>query len=125
VEALEKRTSLRQVVVVDPSSGLSAAQMATMLQKAMENRGEDSVCAQNISLKIESLRMIKFWKLIVDEIPLSHREVAKSAMASLENALAEDRFAEAIPLRKKIEELFAPFLDDIINSRLSGKIVDD
>jgi hypothetical protein len=39
---------------VDPSSGLSAEEMAEMLKKAAENQKEDSILARNITIKTES-----------------------------------------------------------------------
>ncbi|MDR0753149.1 MAG: Hsp70 family protein [Holosporaceae bacterium] len=125
IDALDKRTSLRQCVVVDPSSGLSTDKMTSILQKALKNQREDSIRVQNISLKIESHRMIKFWESTIDEIPLSSRKVAKSTIENLKNALATDNYEDILLLRRKLEKLFGLFLDDIINSRLSGKAIAD
>ncbi|MDR2645690.1 MAG: Hsp70 family protein [Holosporaceae bacterium] len=125
VDAWDKRTSLRQRVVVDPSSGLSTDKITLILQKALENQQEDSIHVQNISLKIESQRMIKFWKSTVNEIPLSSRKIAKSTIKNLKDALAADNYEDILLLRRKLEQLFGLFLDDIINSRLSGKAITD
>jgi molecular chaperone HscA len=121
VKAVEKNTSIQQEIVVDPSSGLAAEEMESILRKAMENQREDSLRAKNIVLKVESERMLKFWKSIVEEVPEDSREIARDEIARLEKALQAEHYQEITSSRKKLENIFSKFLDDIINANLSGK----
>jgi molecular chaperone HscA len=125
IEARDQKTSVQQTVVVDPSSGLSPDKIVSLLEKAKKNQEQDSIHARNISLKIESQRMVKFWESMVDKIPFSFQEIAKSGIVNLKTALETDQYEDILLSRKKIEELFGPFLDDIINARLSGRAVTD
>ena len=125
IEAQDRKTSIRQTVTVDPSSGLSIDKITSILGKAAENQNEDSILARNITLKIESQRMIKFWESVVDEIPTHFQKEAKSLLTSLKTALNADQYKDILHIRKKLEELFGQFLDDIINAHLSGRVVTD
>ncbi|MDR0631826.1 MAG: Hsp70 family protein [Holosporaceae bacterium] len=123
VKAHERETGIQQTVVVDPSSGLSSDEIASMLRKAEANRKEDSIHTRNITVKIESERMIKFWRTIIAEIPLDSQKIANDELECLENALKAELYQDVIVHKQKLESIFGPFLDEIINSRLGGKIV--
>jgi molecular chaperone HscA len=125
IEARDKKTSAQQTITVDPSSGLSIDKITSILEKAAKNQNEDSILARNIFLKIESERMIKFWESVIDEIPSPFQKEAKSLLINLKTALDADQCEDALPLRRKLEELFGQFLDDIINAHLSGIAVAD
>ncbi|MDR2782034.1 MAG: Hsp70 family protein [Holosporaceae bacterium] len=121
ISAQEQKTGLTQTIVVDPSSGLSNEEIVAILKKAMAKRNEDSIQARNITVKIESERMIKFWESIINEIPSSEQEIAKSELVLLKKALKFEQYSDAIDHKKTLENIFGQFLDDIINSHLSGK----
>jgi molecular chaperone HscA len=123
VKAIEKRTGIGQTVTVDPSSGLSREEMAAILQKASANLSEDTVLARNISLKIESERMMGFWETVIDELPAAEKKIARKEITALGNALKNENYEDVISCKKKTEAVFGPFLDDIISSRLSGRSI--
>jgi hypothetical protein len=80
---------------------------------------------KNIIISTESKRMIEFWESIVDEIPHDSREIAKREMGLLREALKNEQYQDVRAYKNRLEILFGQFLDDIISSHLSGKIVSE
>ncbi|MDR0555561.1 MAG: Hsp70 family protein [Holosporaceae bacterium] len=123
VKAQEQRTNLSQMIDVDPSNGLSGDEMIGMLREAMVHREEDSRQACDINVKIESERMIRLWKIIICEIPDDAKNTAKIELTNLEKALDLGKYEEALVCKKTLEDLFRPFIDNIINRLLSGIVI--
>ncbi|MDR0678452.1 MAG: Hsp70 family protein [Holosporaceae bacterium] len=125
VKAHEKRTQLEQKVVVDPSSGLSDEEMIAILEKALAHKKEDSIVEKNIIISTESKRMIEFWESIIGEIPRDLQKIAKEDIGHLKDALKNEQYQDVLVYKNKLEILFGQFLDDIISSHISGKIIDE
>ncbi len=125
VKAFEKTTGVHQEIVVESSAGLSNQEMMEILEKAFKERESDAEKANNIAVKIETERSIRFWKSIVNEIPEEFQEIALSKMIDLEEKLAKEQFKEVIIIKNELENLFGRFLDEIINNHLSGKKVSE
>ncbi|MDR1983014.1 MAG: Hsp70 family protein [Holosporaceae bacterium] len=125
IKAREKKTQMEQKIVVDPSSGLSNEEMRAILQKALIHKKEDSIVERNIIVSVESERMITFWESIINEIPQDSRKIAKNEIRHLKNALKNKQYSDVVVYKNKLEAIFGPFLDDIISSRLGGKIINE
>lgn len=123
VKAYEKTTGISQEIIIESSAGLSDEDMIKILEKAFREKENDQVKANNIAIKIETERSIKFWRSIIKEIPEEFQKVASEKISHLENNLSAERFSEIIPLKNELENLFGKFLDEIINNHLSGKHV--
>ena len=123
IKAFEKTTGISQEIIIESSAGLSNEDMMEILGKAFREKENDEIKASNIAIKIETERSIKFWKSIIKEIPEGFQKVASEKISHLENNLSAERFSEIIPLKNELENLFGKFLDEIINSHLSGKNV--
>jgi len=123
VKAYEKTTGVNQEIVIESSAGLSNEDMMEILQKAFKEKENDQIKANNIAIKIETERSIKFWKLIIGEIPGEFQKIASEKISKLEERLSAEKFSEIIPLKNELENLFGKFLDNIINNHLSGKNV--
>lgn len=125
VKAYEKTTGISQEIVIESSSGLSNEDMMEILEKAFKEKENDQIKANNIALKIETERSIKFWKSILKEIPGEFRKIALEKISKLEENLSLGKFLEIIPQKNELENLFGRFLDEIINNHLSGKTVEE
>ncbi|MCR4624291.1 MAG: Hsp70 family protein [Alphaproteobacteria bacterium] len=125
VKAYEKSTGVSQEVVVESSAGLSDEDMMEILEKAFSKKESDQIKANNIAIKIETERSIRFWKSIIKEIPEDFQKIASEKILKLEEILAREKFQEVIPLKNELENIFGRFLDEIINNHLSGKKLRD
>lgn len=125
VKACEKSTGVSQEVVVESSAGLSDKDMMEILEKAFKEKESDQIKANNIAIKIETERSIKFWKSIIKEIPGDFQEIATEKILKLEEIMSEEKFQEVIPMKNELENIFGRFLDEIINNHLSGKKLRD
>ena len=125
VKAYEKSTGIGQEVIVESSAGLSDKDMMEILEKAFSEKESDQIKANNIAIKIETERSIRFWKSIIKEIPENFQKIASEKISKLEEVLSEERFQEAMPIKNELENVFGRFLDDIINNHLSGKKLQD
>ncbi len=123
VRAYEKTTGKSQEIVIESSAGLSNEDMMEILEKAFREKENDQIKANNIAIKIETERSIKFWKSIVKEIPEEFQKIALEKISKLEEELFAEKFSEIISLKNELENLFGKFLDNIINNHLSGKNV--
>ncbi len=123
VKAYEKTTGIRQEIVIESSAGLSNEDMMKILEKAFNEKESDQVKANNIAIKVETERSVKFWKSIIKEIPEEFQKIASEKILKLEKKLSLEKFSEIIPLKNELENLFGKFLDEIINNHLSGKDV--
>jgi len=95
------------------------------LEKAFKEKESDQIKANNIAIKIEVERSIKFWRSIIKEIPKEIQKIASEKISKLEENLFAEKFSEVIPLKNELENLFGKFLDEIINNHLSGKKIKD
>ena len=125
VKAYEKSTGISQEVIVESSAGLSDEDMMEILEKAFKEKESDQIKANNIAIKIETERSIRFWKSIIKEIPKDFRKIASEKILKLESVLFEEKFQEVIPIKNELENIFGRFLDEIINNHLSGKKLRD
>lgn len=125
VKAYEKSTGVSQEVIVESSAGLSDEDMMEILEKAFKEKESDQIKANNIAIKIETERSIRFWKSIIKEIPEDFRKIASEKILKLESVLFEEKFQEVIPIKNELENIFGRFLDEIINNHLSGKKLRD
>ena len=125
VKAHEKSTGVSQEVVVESSAGLSDKDMMEILEKAFKEKENDKIKANNIAIKIETERSVRFWKSIIEEIPEDFRKIAAGKISKLEEFLSEEKFQEIIPVKNELENIFGRFLDEIINNHLSGKKLQD
>lgn len=125
VKAYEKSTGVSQEVIVESSAGLSDEDMMEILEKAFKEKESDQIKANNIAIKIETERSIRFWKSIIKEIPKDFRKIASEKILKLESVLFEEKFQEVIPIKNELENIFGRFLDEIINNHLSGKKLRD
>lgn len=125
VKAYEKSTGVSQEVIVESSAGLSDEDMMEILKKAFKEKESDQIKANNIAIKIETERSIRFWKSIIKEIPEDFRKIASEKILKLELVLFEEKFQEVIPIKNELENIFGRFLDEIINNHLSGKKLRD
>ncbi len=125
VKAYEKSTGVSQEVIVESSAGLSDEDMMEILEKAFSEKESDQIKANNIAIKIETERSIRFWKSIIKEIPEDFQKIASEKILELEEILAREKFQEVIPLKNELENIFGRFLDEIINNHLSGKKLQD
>lgn len=125
VKAYEKSTGVSQEVIVESSAGLSDEDMMEILEKAFSEKESDQIKANNIAIKIETERSIRFWKSIIKEIPEDFQKIASEKILKLEEILAREKFQEVIPLKNELENIFGRFLDEIINNHLSGKKLQD
>lgn len=125
VKAFEGTTGIHQEIVIESSSGLSDKEMMEILEKAFKERESDSEKANNIAIKIETARSMRFWRSILKEIPEEFQEVALSKLEDLEAKLSNEQFREVIAVKNDLENLFGRFLDDIINNHLSGRKVEE
>lgn len=123
VKAYEKTTGINQEIIIESSAGLSNEDMMEILEKAFKEKENDLIKANNIALKIETERSIKFWKSIIREIPKEFQKIAVENILKLEENLSLEKFSEIIPIKNELENLFGKFLDEIINNHLSGKSV--
>ncbi|MDR2067586.1 MAG: Hsp70 family protein [Holosporaceae bacterium] len=121
VKAREENTSIMQSIIIKPSSGLSDSEIASILEKAWTYRETDATRAWNINIKVESERMLKFWKSILEEIPSDAGDIARKKMEDLQRALADEEYQKAIAVREDLENIFGPFLAEIISSHLAGQ----
>jgi len=125
VKAHEKSTGVSQEVIVEASAGLSDKDMMEILEKAFKEKENDQVKANNIAIKIETERSIKFWKSIIKEIPEDFQKIASEKISKLEEILSKEKFQEVLPIKNELENIFGKFLDEIINNHLSGKKLQD
>ncbi len=125
VKAYEKTTGISQEVIVESSAGLSDKDMMEILEKAFSEKENDQIKANNIAIKIETARSIRFWKSIIEEIPENFQKIASEKISKLEKILSEGKFQEVIPIKNELENIFGRFLDEIINNHLSGKKLQD
>lgn len=125
VKAYEKTTGISQEVVIESSAGLSDKDMMEILEKAFSEKEKDQIKANNIAIKIETERSIKFWKSIIKEIPEDFQKIASEKILKLEKFLSEEKFQEVISIKNELENIFGRFLDEIINNHLSGKKLRD
>ena len=125
VKAYEKSTGVSQEVIVESSAGLSDEDMMEILEKAFKEKESDQIKANNIAIKIETERSIRFWKSIIKEIPEDFQKIASEKILKLESVLLEEKFQEAMPIKNELENVFGRFLDEIINNHLSGKKLQD
>ena len=125
VKAYEKTTGISQKIVIESSAGLSDSDMMEILEKAFKEKERDQIKANNISIKIETERSIRFWKSIIKEIPVDFQKIASEKISKLEKILFEEKFQEVIPVKNELENIFGKFLDEIINNHLSGKKLQD
>lgn len=123
VKAYEKTTGVNQEIIIESSAGLSNEDMMEILEKAFKEKENDQIKANNIAIKIETERSIKFWKSIIKEIPEEFQKIASEKILKLEEKLSSEKFSEIIPIKNELESLFGRFLDEIINNHLSGKHV--
>lgn len=125
VKAYEKTTGISQEIVIESSAGLSNEDMMEILEKAFKEKESDQIKANNIAIKIEVERSIKFWRSIIKEVPKEIQKIASEKISTLEENLFTEKFSEVIPLKNELENLFGKFLDEIINNHLSGKKIKD
>ena len=125
VKAYEKTTGISQEIIIESSAGLSNEDMMEILEKAFKEKESDQIKANNIAIKIEVERSIKFWRSIIKEIPKEIQKIASEKISKLEENLFAEKFSEVIPLKNELENLFGKFLDEIINNHLSGKKIKD
>ena len=125
VKAHEKSTGVSQEVIVEASAGLSDKDMMEILEKAFREKESDQIKANNIAIKIETERSIRFWNSIIKEIPEDFQKIAAEKILKLEGVLSEGKFQEVIPIKNELENIFGRFLDEIINNHLSGKKLQD
>ncbi len=125
VKAYEKTTGISQEIVIESSAGLSGDEMVEILEKAFKEKENDEIKANNIAIKIETERSIKFWKSIIGEIPENFQEIAYDKISKLEKILLEEKFQEVLLIKNELENIFGKFLDEIINNHLSGKKLQD
>ena len=125
VKAHEKSTGVSQEVIVEASAGLSDKDMMEILEKAFREKESDQIKANNIAIKIETERSIRFWNSIIKEIPEDFQKIAAEKISKMEEIMAEEKFQEVIPIKNELEDIFGRFLDEIINNHLSGKKLQD
>ena len=125
VKAHEKSTGVSQEVIVEASAGLSDKDMMEILEKAFREKESDQIKANNIAIKIETERSIRFWNSIIKEIPEDFQKIAAEKISKMEEIMAEEKFQEVIPIKNELENIFGRFLDEIINNHLSGKKLQD
>jgi len=125
VKAYEKTTGISQEIIIESSAGLSDENMMEILEKAFKEKENDQIQANNIAIKIEVERSIKFWESIIKEIPKKVQKIASEKILKLKEKLSAEKFSEVIPLKNELENLFGKFLDEIINNHLSGKKIKD
>jgi molecular chaperone HscA len=125
VKAYEKTTGISQEIVIESSAGLSGEDMMEILEKAFKEKESDQVKANNIAIKIETERSIRFWKSIIREIPEEFQKIAREKILKLEEKLSAENFSEILPIKNELENIFRRFLDEIINNHLSGKKIKD
>lgn len=121
LKAYEKTLGISQDIVVEPSSGLSNEDIISMLQNAYQNLEKDRASSREISVKVECERMIKFWNTILNDLPDEARKNAEKSIEALRIALQDNRIPDAILSKSDTENIFGPYLDDIIGHRLSGR----
>ncbi|MDR3187531.1 MAG: Hsp70 family protein [Holosporaceae bacterium] len=121
VKAQEENTHIMQSIVVKPSSGLSDQAIVSILEKAAAHSETDSAQLLDISIKVESERMLKFWESILEKIPPEAGKVAGKKMSDLQKALDDEKYQEAISIRGDLEKIFGQFLEEIISAHLSGQ----
>ena len=121
VKAHEKTTGISQEIIVESSAGLSDDEMLEILEKAFHEKENDEKKANQIAIKIETERAIKFWKSIINEIPDDFQKIAARKISKLEKLLIEENFREIISIKNELENIFGKFIDEIINNHLSGK----
>ena len=105
VKAYEKSTGVSQEVIVESSAGLSDEDMMEILEKAFKEKESDQIKANNIAIKIETERSIRFWKSIIKEIPEDFRKIASEKILKLESVLFEEKFQEVIPIKNELENI--------------------
>jgi molecular chaperone HscA len=105
ISAFEKKTGIKQNLIVDPSSGLSQEKMTEILGKALKHKEEDAVVARNIALKIESEKMIEFWRLFINKIPPAMQEVARTELTNLQEALKLEQYQDVIDHKKVLDDM--------------------
>lgn len=125
LKAYEKNLGISQNITVEPSSGLSNDDIASMLKNAYENTESDKALSRNITVKVECERMIKFWNAILHDLPHDAQIAAEQNIAQLRIALRDDKIDDAIHLKNSIENIYGQYLDDIISRRLSGQKIAD
>lgn len=121
VKSHETHTGVSQSIVVEPSSGLTEEDMIEMLTKAAQNKTDDQIKDRHINIQVETERIIKFWESIIEKIPKDYQKIAQDRLILLKEKLELHDYDDVINLRKEIDDIFGQFLDDIINSQLSGK----
>ena len=124
-EACEKSTGQKKSVTVEASGNISDQDLIEILENAFKNRKEYIIEEALINQKVEAERMIKFWESILNDLPPENRSAAKNAILSLKNAAKSDDYNKIVNAKKEIENIFNPFLDQIINNKMQGKAVSE
>lgn len=125
VRAREKTTGISQSIVVEPSVGLTDEKMRELLENALKNKEEDDIKASYLFVKIDSERKLKFWNKIIDDIPKKKQKSIRDAMKLLQEALDNEAYYEAFEHKKKLENMFGEFIDDIIRKKFSKTSISD
>ncbi len=124
VSAREKQTGVSQTVLISPSTGLTQEQMIELLEKAYANRKADDEKAHKIFIKVETERILLFWESIIEEVPADERNAMRQRIDGIKTAIAQEDIDTILSLRRDMEKHIGCYLDDIINSRLSGQRLD-
>ncbi len=125
IKAFEKTTGISQSVVVTETPVLSESDVFNILQKAYEEQENDKIKIRNIDISIELNRLLKFWNLIINDIPFNERKIVSKKIKELNSQLSSKNFDATILLKSEIESIIGKFLDEIISCRLSGKKLAD
>lgn len=125
VKASEKTTGISQSIIVEPSVGLTDAKMRELLENALKNKEEDDLKASYLFVKIDSERKLRFWNKIIDEIPKKKQKSLRAEMKLLKESLADEDYYKAFEHKKKLENMFGEFIDDIIRERFSKTNIND
>jgi molecular chaperone HscA len=125
VSASEKSTGIVQSVLIEPSSGLSDDDMASILENAAQYKEKDSIEMAQIFLKVETERMVTFWESLFNDIPTEHVDFVRKEIELLKKALENEEYSKMADHKKNIEEISGQFLDEIISERLSKKMIDE
>lgn len=122
VSAREKNTGVEQRVVVEPSSGLTKEEIASILETAMKNMEQDREKAAHISAKTAAERQIAFWESILDEIPAPERKEVAERLRRLKNAASDEDnktlSKDILNAINEIDDIAGQFLNEIISNRL-------
>ena len=95
-----------------------------LLEKAYANRKADDEKAHKIFIKVETERILLFWESIIEEVPADERNAMRQRIEGIKTAIAQEDIDTILSLRRDMEKHIGCYLDDIINSRLSGQRLD-